>query len=277
MKLGSGESLAEGPTSRRHVVRHDGASVTAGDLKREALTVEVGVALPVLAPVSGHGLPSGPGPLHGHSVDLPRPTHVSYQNQVEIRMTVDGEPYSSLSSTRHPPVRDGDDPGPVHRDALVNGLRQVEVLAGRVAPTAGVAWEGGVRRAEVGRGDDDRAGKAAAAVSVASELVAGATTEAVVEEGCTQCCSVCTIPLTVKIPISTSPTHGARSVTASIKSSMGIDPASSTIAIGKRQSGKKAHQEHHVCCHFSQQEKGVIQSVFWRRMWEVGGGINRDF
>jgi len=51
------ESLAKGPTWRCNIVRDNGASLAGGNLKREALSIEVTVALPVLTPVSGHRLP----------------------------------------------------------------------------------------------------------------------------------------------------------------------------------------------------------------------------
>jgi len=51
------EGLSKGPTWGCNIVRHQVASIAGGNLKREALSIEVGVALPVLTPVSGHSLP----------------------------------------------------------------------------------------------------------------------------------------------------------------------------------------------------------------------------
>lgn len=43
--------LPKGPTSWSNVVGDHGTAVTCGDLEGEALAIEIGVALPVLAPV----------------------------------------------------------------------------------------------------------------------------------------------------------------------------------------------------------------------------------
>jgi len=46
------EGLTELPIRWCHVEACDSSTVTGGDLKREALSIEVGVALPILPPVS---------------------------------------------------------------------------------------------------------------------------------------------------------------------------------------------------------------------------------
>ena len=51
------EGLSELPVRRSHVIANDGPTIAGGDLEREALAVEVRVALPILAPVSRHCLP----------------------------------------------------------------------------------------------------------------------------------------------------------------------------------------------------------------------------
>lgn len=45
------EGLAKGPTRRSDIVGDHRAAITGGDLEGEGLAIEVGVALPVLAPV----------------------------------------------------------------------------------------------------------------------------------------------------------------------------------------------------------------------------------
>ncbi|KAF7806205.1 agamous-like MADS-box protein AGL65 isoform X1 [Senna tora] len=45
------EGLAKGPASRHSIVRHQGAPIACGNLKGQALSIEVGVALPVLTPI----------------------------------------------------------------------------------------------------------------------------------------------------------------------------------------------------------------------------------
>lgn len=55
LKLATFKSLSKLPTSRHDIVADDGASVASGDLEGEPLAIEVGVALPILAPVPCHG------------------------------------------------------------------------------------------------------------------------------------------------------------------------------------------------------------------------------
>jgi len=52
LKLTPLEGLTELPVRWCHVEACDSSTVTCGDLKREALSIEVGVALPILPPVS---------------------------------------------------------------------------------------------------------------------------------------------------------------------------------------------------------------------------------
>lgn len=101
-ELSSGEGLAEGPSSGGHVVGHDAAPIARGDLEGKALPIQVVVALPVLAPVPGHGLPPGAGPLHGNGVDVPGAADVGDEDEVEVGVTVDGEPYPFPSPAGHP-------------------------------------------------------------------------------------------------------------------------------------------------------------------------------
>ena len=77
-------------------------AIAGGDLEGEGLAVEVVVALPVLAPVSGHGLPTSPGPFDGHGVDIACAANVGYEDQVEIGVAVDGEPYASTPPAGYP-------------------------------------------------------------------------------------------------------------------------------------------------------------------------------
>lgn len=102
LELSSGERLPERPPCRRNIVRNNGAPVARGHLKRQALTAEVRVVLPILAPVSGHGLPLSSGPFDRNRLDVAGAPHVGDENQVEEGVAVDGEPYSALSVTSHP-------------------------------------------------------------------------------------------------------------------------------------------------------------------------------
>ncbi|URE17110.1 hypothetical protein MUK42_03921 [Musa troglodytarum] len=101
-ELAALEGLAELPAGGRDVEAGDGAAVAGGDAEGEALAVEVGVALPVLAPVAGHHLPPGLGALDGHGVHVAGARDVGDQHQVEVGVAVDGEPDPALLHARHP-------------------------------------------------------------------------------------------------------------------------------------------------------------------------------
>jgi hypothetical protein len=102
LELAAFVGLAELPAGRRDVVAGDGAAVAGGDLEGEALAVEERVALPVLAPVAGHGLPPGAGALDGDGPHVADAGHVGHQHQVEVGVAVDGEPDPALLHARHP-------------------------------------------------------------------------------------------------------------------------------------------------------------------------------
>ncbi|BAS84419.1 Os03g0377201, partial [Oryza sativa Japonica Group] len=191
-ELASGEGLAERPSRRRDVVRHDGSAVAGGHRERQRLPVEQRAALPVLAPVPRHGLPPrlpSPAGLHRHRVHVAGAAHVAHQHQVEVGVPVDGEPHPSLPPARHPAVGDGDDAGLEAGDAEEGGLGEVEVVERRVAPAAAVAGERVVGRAQVGgRHHDGLAGRrrqapppVAAAAAAAPQLEAGAAAQPVPE------------------------------------------------------------------------------------------------
>ena len=103
VELGAAEGLAEGPAVRHGGVGDDGAAVASGDAEGEALAVEERVALPVLAPVAGQGLPGRRAlRLDGHGVHVAGAAHVGDQDQVEVRVAVDGEPDAALLLARDP-------------------------------------------------------------------------------------------------------------------------------------------------------------------------------
>lgn len=102
LKLPTFKGLSELPTRWCRVVAGDGPAIACGDLEREALAIEVGVALPVLAPVPGHGLPPCPRPFDGHRVHVSCPTHVRDQDQIEVRVAVDCKPYAPFLCTGYP-------------------------------------------------------------------------------------------------------------------------------------------------------------------------------
>lgn len=100
--MASLKGLAELPPGRHDVVAGDGLPIAGGDLEGEALAVEVAIALPILAPVSRHGLPPGLRPFDGHRMHVSGPSNIGDENQVEVRVTIDSEPYPSLLRTGDP-------------------------------------------------------------------------------------------------------------------------------------------------------------------------------
>lgn len=77
-------------------------------------------------------------------------------------------------------------------------------MKGRITPTPIIVGQGVVRRAEVGRRDNNGAGQAPFPVSHTRNLIAGATSQAIVEQSCAQRRRVCAVPLAVQVPIPTS-------------------------------------------------------------------------
>jgi hypothetical protein len=88
-------------------------------------------------------------------------------------------------------------------DGCPRGLRHVKVLPRRVAPSAIVAGQGVVGRAEVGCCDGD--GRALFArlcfARVAGDGEAGATPCPIVEERRAQCSRVCPVPGVIQVPV----------------------------------------------------------------------------
>lgn len=95
MELPPTEGLAKWPASRSHIGRDHGATVAGGDLEGEGLAIDVGVALPILAPVPGHWLPPGPGSFDGHCMHIPGTSNIGDEHQIEVGVTMDGEPDAS--------------------------------------------------------------------------------------------------------------------------------------------------------------------------------------
>ncbi|RWV92876.1 hypothetical protein GW17_00044707 [Ensete ventricosum] len=217
-ELATAEGLSEGPACRNHIVGDQRASVAGGDLEGEGLAIEVAVALPVLAPVPGHGLPPGPGPFDGHRVHISSSSNVGDQHQVEVGVAVDGEPDPSSLPACDPAFQfhDQERSQGVRQDqSEVKGLRSSMdycsqgrrfVMWGRITPSPSIVWEGAVGWAEVGGSDHDGSPQAVLVVVHAHQLVASSTAEAIVEEGCAQGSCVRPIPLAVQVAIPTSTT-----------------------------------------------------------------------
>ncbi|RWW54765.1 hypothetical protein BHE74_00038632 [Ensete ventricosum] len=154
VELAAVEGLSEGPGCRSHVVGDDGAAVAGGDLEGEGLAVEEGVALPVLAPVPGHGLPPGPGPPDGHRIHVACSSDVGDEHQVEVGVAIDGEPDAASLPAGDPDIAAPEETSNVRAE----GRRKGKEDASR-SPTCGMqparfqlcTERCGGRRAEIGR------------------------------------------------------------------------------------------------------------------------------
>lgn len=102
LKLATLVGLAKLPAGGGDVVAGDGSAVAGADHEGEALPVENRVALPVLAPVSWHGLPPCSGTLDRDWPHVAGAAHVRYQHQDEVCVAIDGESYPSFLYARHP-------------------------------------------------------------------------------------------------------------------------------------------------------------------------------
>jgi hypothetical protein len=87
--------LAKRPVRGSHIVGDHRSSVAGCDLERQDLTIKVRVALPVLSPVPGHGLPTCFRAFNRHSNSITSSTNIGYENKIEVRVAVDCEPDST--------------------------------------------------------------------------------------------------------------------------------------------------------------------------------------
>ena len=84
LEVSSCESLAKCPIRRSRIVGDDKAAITCCDLKRESLTIHVKVALPVLAPIARHHLPTSSRPFDGDRHHISRTSNIGYQHKIEV-------------------------------------------------------------------------------------------------------------------------------------------------------------------------------------------------
>jgi hypothetical protein len=210
-------------------VAGDGAAVAGGEPERQLLAVEVGVALPLGAPVVAHGLPSRPRPLHRYGRHVTGAADVGDQHQVEGRVAGDGEPDAARLGTRHsaqrqvtsacitrarasagcvvswchchvPPVLDGHHAGAGLGDLVEHWRGKIEVHLRRVAPAAVVVGERVVGWAEVG-GRHHGGAPPAAPAARALDLEARTTAPPVVEQRRAQRRRVFPVPCAVQVAI----------------------------------------------------------------------------
>ena len=178
------ESLSEMPVGRRNVQACENTVITRGHTKRQLLSREHDIALPVLTPVACHRYPPSVAPLHLHRHDVATPTNVGHQHEVEVWVPVDGEADTPFLLARDTPVSHGHDPAFVYRELEERGLRHVEVWTGRVAPTAVIVGQRGVGRTKVcGRDNHGRmSGQAPFGIVNALQLEARAARSPGIEE-----------------------------------------------------------------------------------------------
>lgn len=105
VELFSFECLSVPPVGRGDVVGCESSALAVGYFKRQRLASEVGIALPVLAPVSGHGNPACSRPFHLDSRDKPVGARVCDENLVEVGAPCYGESDPALSFADHPASR----------------------------------------------------------------------------------------------------------------------------------------------------------------------------
>lgn len=164
-------------------------AVACSNPEGERLPDQHGVGLPFLAPRALHCSPRHLVALHLYTHDITSSAHIPHHHLVEVRVPGYGESDPSLLLARNPAVLDRDDAGSVVLGQLSeDGLGDVKVLAGRVAPSAVVAGLVVIGRAEVGGRDEERrlAKLAPLRVIGALYLVARPTRLPIVEQCCAQ-------------------------------------------------------------------------------------------
>lgn len=114
-------------------------------------------------------------------MDVPCSGDVGDQNQVEVGVPIDGEPYSSFLHTWYSSEGNRHNSGAVLCDLQEGRLCQIEVLEGRIAPTAIVVGLCKVGRAEVGSSDNDASRAAPPRVIVTHHFIARAAAQAIIE------------------------------------------------------------------------------------------------
>lgn len=102
LELSPRVGLPKLPPRRCDIIANQRPAIASGHLEGEALAVEVGVALPILAPILRHCLPPNLRTFDRHGVDVAGATNIGDQDQIEIRMAVNREPNSSLLLTGDP-------------------------------------------------------------------------------------------------------------------------------------------------------------------------------
>jgi hypothetical protein len=93
---------AKSPVGWSHIVGDHSVSITGCDLEREGLIIQVGVTLPVLAPVPGHCLPIAFGPFYGNRDYITSSAHICYQHQIKVGVPINRESDTTTLSASNP-------------------------------------------------------------------------------------------------------------------------------------------------------------------------------
>lgn len=101
-KLGTRIGLTKRPARRCSIIGHHTAAITSGDLEREALSIKVAVALPVLSPIPWHWLPLSSWTLYIYCMYISGSSNISNKDKVEVRVTIYGKPNTSSPPAGYP-------------------------------------------------------------------------------------------------------------------------------------------------------------------------------
>jgi hypothetical protein len=154
--LVGGEGLAELPPSRGNVQELNVLPTGAGNGEAESLAYKRSIGLPVGAPVPGHLDPPRVGVLDPRAAHGPAAVGVLDADKLEVVAAGDDEARAAGARALDKLVQDWHNPSSVDADVVPRWLRHVEVQAQRVAPSAVVAGQRVVGRAQVGGRHDDR-------------------------------------------------------------------------------------------------------------------------
>lgn len=109
-------------------------------------------------------------------MDITGTTNVGYEDQVEVRVAIDCEPYASPSRAGYPSVRDRDNTSFVLGNVLEDRLGEVKVVLWRVTPPPCIVWQGIVWGTEISGCDHNGARQAPFGVIRTPNLIARPTT-----------------------------------------------------------------------------------------------------
>lgn len=101
-ELLSFKCLTKAPIRGSNVIWCYRSPAAASHFEGQRLASQVSIALPILAPVSGHRHPSCSWPFHFKRYDLTIGTHIGDQDLIEVGAPSNREPHPSVSVAVHP-------------------------------------------------------------------------------------------------------------------------------------------------------------------------------